>query len=432
MTTPTPTATTTPLDLRATRRAHTGPILVATAGAESAALLEAVRRLPLHPERGVLAVSVLEPLPVYVPGSDLGLVPPGFEEERRSALHRELSERVRESVGTDPTWRTQVAYGYPGFTIADIAREHDSPLIVMGIGRHRVMDRLLGGETALRTMRRATCPVLAVAPGFLAPPRVVVVATDFSAESAFAAEAALSLLAPGATLHVLHAWQPADIYDARLATLDQAYERQIPDRLRRFASALSVPAGVLVTYESRQGKPAEQITRFAEDRHADLIVAGRHGLNMLERMLVGSVTTALLRSAKCSLLVVPEPPFAEVDRLQRLLTGTSEARTPVQWRVQLDEFTRRNRGRRTTIEVDDPALGAQSQESGYALLGATYDPHDRRVELMLGDARGGTQHLTRGIADVQSVAVVCDAAGMDLGLRVAHGSGQTLLTFLPA
>lgn len=51
---------------------------------------------------------------------------------------------------------------------------------------------------------------------------------------------------------------------------------------------------------------------------------------------------------------------------------------------------------------------------------------------MLGDPDGGTRHLTRGIADVHSVAVVTDAHGTDFGLRIAHRGGQTLLTFLPA
>jgi len=408
-----------------------GPVVVAVGDADGAATIDAARHLPLAAERGVVAMAVIEPLPVFVPGSDLGLVPPGFEESRRSALLRELMDRVRAATGFDPTWRVQVEYGYPAITIADVARERDAPLIVMGMGRHGLMERLFGHETALRTMRRASCPVLAVAPGFVSPPRVAVLATDFSAESAAAAAAAYPLLADGATLHVVHAWQPAAPHDARLAPMDSAYARQLPERLRRFTAALTVPPGVRVTSESCRGDPAGAIVAFAEAHGADLVVAGRHGLNMLERVLVGSVTSALLRSSRCSLLVVPEPPFAEVDRIQRILTGTSEGRTPAQWRVQLDEFTVRNGGRRTAIEVDDPALGAQAQESGYALLGATYDPHDRRVELMLGDLRGGTRHLSRSIGDVHSITVATETGGTDLGLRIRHGVGQTLLTFLP-
>jgi hypothetical protein len=68
-------------------------------------------------------------------------------------------------------------------------------------------------------------------------------------------------------------------------------------------------------------------------------------------------------------------------------------------------------------------------ESGYLLQGAAYDHHDRRMELMLGD--GATRHITRSIADVESVAVNTDRHGRDAALMIAHGSGQMILTFLP-
>ena len=37
------------------------------------------------------------------------------------------------------------------------------------------------------------------------------------------------------------------------------------------------------------------------------------------------------------------------------------------------------------IEVDDPEIGAQVLGRG-PLLGVTYDSHDQRVEIMVGDA----------------------------------------------
>ena len=43
-----------------------------------------------------------------------------------------------------------------------------------------------------------------------------------------------------------------------------------------------------------------------------------------------------------------------------------------EWSATLDAFTRRNLGRRGTLEVDDPEIGAQAQEHDYPLLGAAY------------------------------------------------------------
>ena len=68
---------------------------------------------------------------------------------------------------------------------------------------------------------------------------------------------------------------------------------------------------------------------------------------------------------------------------------------------------------------------------GYALLGAAYDPHDGRVELMLGSSREGGAHLSRGIRGVESVSVLCDDEARDLGLSIRHGRGQTILLFGP-
>jgi hypothetical protein len=150
---------------------------------------------------------------------------------------------------------------------------------------------------------------------------------------------------------------------------------------------------------------------------------------VLERILVGSVTTSLLRRAPCSLFVVPEPPFTEADRLRRLVSGSSESRTPDEWSAQLDAFTRRNAGRRVALESDYPLLGAETQETGFAFAGAAYDPHDRRVELMFGDADGGTAHLTRGITGIVAITVLTPQHGADVALRIDHSDGQTRLRF---
>ena len=98
------------------------------------------------------------------------------------------------------------------------------------------------------------------------------------------------------------------------------------------------------------------------------------------------------------------------------------------WATELEAFTRRNAGRVASLEVDDPDVGAQSQERDYPFLGAAWDPNDRRVETMLGDFGGGGRHLTRGISSVTGIDILRDEAGRDHVLRVAHRPGQTLLT----
>jgi hypothetical protein len=70
-----------------------------------------------------------------------------------------------------------------------------------------------------------------------------------------------------------------------------------------------------------------------------------------------------------------------------------------------------------------------TQVSGYALLGVAYDPHDARLEVMLGTTFPGQPHLTREIGGIDAVTVVADRDGWDLGLRVRHGRGETQIAF---
>lgn len=55
----------------------------------------------------------------------------------------------------------------------------------------------------------------------------------------------------------------------------------------------------------RFGNPKQVIARdFPADHHPDLIIMGRTGLTALERVLVGSVTAFVQRTAPCDVLTV--------------------------------------------------------------------------------------------------------------------------------
>jgi nucleotide-binding universal stress UspA family protein len=258
-----------------------------------------------------------------------------------------------------------------------------------------------------------------------------VAAIDFSPSSLAAARAALPLLGEGATLHLVHVGPLAGQHDVRAHPIGEAYGQALTGRLERAVAALAAPPTVAVRPVALAGLPVERVLEYAESVGADLVAAGRQGHGFWEHLFVGRVTTGLVRGAHVPVLVTPEPSAAEVDELARRLTGVSEGRSPEEWAAQLDGFARRNRGRPTLLETQDPVRGFQVQEVGHALLGATYDPRDRRVELMLGETGADRPHLTHSIPDVTAVAVASDEAGPDLALRVTHGGGWTLLSFRP-
>lgn len=100
---------------------------------------------------------------------------------------------------------------------------------------------------------------------------------------------------------------------------------------------------------------------------------------------------------------------------------------PADWVVALREFTLRNAGRPTTLEVDEPDLGVQRPERDLPLRGVSYDPRDRRVEIMLGDMGLEGAHLTHGIGGVGSIDLLVGDDGRDRVLRIAGDGRQTLL-----
>ena len=409
-----------------------GPVIAAVGRENVHHLLMTAQAVATRLGTRVQVVSVLPPLfvsgmtgaPVYVPAVEA-------EMDLRESISRMVEREVGDVADESPGMRWEVAVGDVADVLTTRASSLDASMLVMGLGRHRAVEQLLAVETTLRVMRHSTAPVLAIDSAFDGTAKRAVVATDFSPRSALAAQATLPLLADGAALHLVHAWQRSGSANPTILAAEQRYADHLPDHFARLRAVLDVPASVRVTTDTVEGNVVERVLEFAESTNADLMVAGRQGLSFLSRLMVGSVTTALVRGARCSVLVVPEPSFEALDHMQRQLTGTTRSKDPARWQEVLQAFTARNAGRRCEVEVDDPDIGAQRQETGYAFFGASYDPHDGRVELMIGGSHAGATHLSRGVSAVQSVAVLCDSEERDLGLCLRHGKGQTLLRFLP-
>lgn len=415
------------------RRAARRPVLVAVGATGGAKALHVGSAIARRYATEMVVTSVTAPPPLYTFESNRMLLLPWLVEqliaERRASVHDRLHRHDIVPPG-EPEPRIEVRYGEPADTIADVARELDARLIVLGIGPHSLRHRILSAGTAGATGRRAPCPVLAVADGALQLPRVVVVATDFSPESIHAAKVALTMLADGALVYLVHAWSRVEAVfpNALLTTLNDRYVASVPAQFARMREALGPCDGLTVETLSLEGRPADVVLAVAHAMRADLVVAGTHGRGIVERWLLGSTSSALLRGAECSVLLAPAPPISERMELVRHMSGTSSVRVPAEWDAELRAFVKRNRDRLTALEVDDPRLGAQVQERGLSLIGASYDAHDRHVALMFGDAARRV-HFTRNLAHIRNVAVTSGPRD-DRALWIESDDGATLVTFL--
>ncbi|HEY5546955.1 MAG TPA: universal stress protein [Gemmatimonadaceae bacterium] len=403
-----------------------GPILVATDGTASAeAALRAASMLERHTGAEVVVLAVLEGLPLVA--ADYGmLIPPiDSDESRRLALKERVRAQVEQANTLGSKWKVEVRDGDPPATIARAARELKARLIVVGLGHHELLDRLFGGETALHALRVARAPVLAVPPDFAHLPRRVVVATDFSVASVKAARKAFALIDTATMVYLVHVAPRLELQPEAFAAWMSLFGEGVGPAFGRVEAELGLPATVPVETVARNGKPSREILEFARSTQADLIVTGSRGAGLVDRILVGSTATGILRGAQCAVLAVPVGPG---DRQLTWPPSADRARiATADWAGELEAFTKRNIGRLASLEVDDPELGAQAQEHDYPFLGAAWDHHDERVEIMLGDFEGTGRHLTRGIGGVTGIDILRDEKGRDWILRIMHGAGQTIL-----
>jgi nucleotide-binding universal stress UspA family protein len=399
-----------------------GPLVVATdATTASDSALRLAHVMASRSGRSVIVLSVQTAAPVTAPELHMAM-PPSMEADRREALRAHVRDQMYRT-GIDEDWQVVVVTGDPAATIVKVARENDASLVLMGLGEHGLFDRLLGTETVIRVLRLGSVPVLAVAPGFESLPKRVLATTDFTPSSIRAASLAADIMNPDGTLtlaHVLSNEADAANWQATTAgfngTLGRAFDLAIariglgePENIERCVLA---------------GDPAKTLTGLINATRPDLIVAGSHGHGFLTRLRLGSVSEKLVRTVKCSVLVAP--PEEGPSFLDEVPAATTRF-AAYEWSERLEEFTRRNAGRIATLEVIDPDLGAQIEEKGFPFAGASFDPRDGRVQIMLGDLGDG-RHLTRSIGGLMAVQVLRDRRGRDMLLRVAHGRGQTLLT----
>lgn len=287
----------------------TGPILVATDGGErSNASLRVAGAIARDHGLSVHVISVLEPLAsMYAPVDGLMVtLPPTIDDVTRTEMRwREVHDRVRKTLRTADSWKVQVKVGQVAASVVEVATEIDASLIVLGLGKHRPIDRLLGDEIAAQVARRAACPILAVPSDVTAPLRRAVVGMDFSRASLRAARAAVTLTTPPGHVWLAHVKAPLEVPTEAYEGGTMIYEQGVLAAFKKIEERLEKVDLLDVRPVILEGKTAEELLAFAASHRADLLVTGAHGRTLVERMLIGSVTTKLLRAASCAVLVIP-------------------------------------------------------------------------------------------------------------------------------
>ena len=270
----------------------------------------ALGRLIAEASRAELVVAGIFPI---------GTLPRGFEARWREQERASVEEiqTIADQVGAE-------AEAFPSSSPArglhELAEEIEADLTVVGSSRHSKVGQILAGNVGL-TLLHGSSGAVAIAPRDFrktAPGMLdtITVGFDGTEESRLALEAAVDLArASDATVKLVAvAEPPPNVYGKgagtgqRYQALNHAMEERLREQLDSAVATISERVRVEASLVS--GDPAEQL---ADAGSQGLLILGSRAYGPLRRVLLGSVSSALVRSAPCPVIVHPRGTKVELD-----------------------------------------------------------------------------------------------------------------------
>jgi nucleotide-binding universal stress UspA family protein len=294
-----------------------GPIVAGYNGSEQALDgLALGKRLCAGLDTGAVVLSVL----TYAP-TETTL--DAYERKLREDEARLGAEARAALSGVDPIETVAMPGVSAAHELHDLAVARGAAAIVLGSTHRGALGRVIPGTVADRLLSAAPCPI-AVAPrgyaGERGPVDSIAVAYEGSPESrvalALAAELAPAL---GARLELVVV---ADPHDALVAVpMPGGYAGTVVDEdradleRRRMQDALdhgleTLPEGLDANGEVIVDFDPKSVILAASQR-SDLLLIGSRGYGPLGRVLLGGVSSAVLRNASCPVVVTPRALVAD-------------------------------------------------------------------------------------------------------------------------
>jgi nucleotide-binding universal stress UspA family protein len=282
-------------------------ILIAYDGSNCAdAVLDDLKRAGLPREAQAIVLSVAElwlPPPSSREFLEPGWTerPPGGEKEAL-ALAKRACEHIKLKF---PAWEVEAesVSGSPAREVIDKAEKWQSDLIVIGSHGRTALGRFLLGSVSQKVVNEAHCSVRVGRSQVRAngSPVSMIIAVDGSPGAEAAVHAVASRAWPQKTeARLITSIGP--FYHMTGAAI--AEEEKRAQELQKKAEAELLEAGLEVSALVIGEDPKQAIVQEAEAWKADCIFVGTSGQGRLGRWLLGSVSTAVVTRAHCSVEVV--------------------------------------------------------------------------------------------------------------------------------
>jgi nucleotide-binding universal stress UspA family protein len=256
-------------------------------------------------------------------------------------------------------------------------------------------------------------------------PTKILLATDGSGDAELASTTAVGLARSSSSeLHVVHTWRtvPSVHFDALIR---QEMEREAQGILEEQVKKIEGLGGTIASARLSEGGAAEEIVALAEEIGAGLIAMGSRGRGRIRRLLMGSVSDAVVRHAHYPVIVVRWKPVVFPAKILLPTDGSEEATLAVRTAADLSEKTG---SELHVVHVGEATLGYHPERHGYRIQ---YERDEKEARELLETqvegikAAGDTvaqAHLRMGKADEQ-IVVLAEELGADLIVMGSRGLG---------
>jgi nucleotide-binding universal stress UspA family protein len=233
---------------------------------------------------------------------------PAFQDAEREYARR--IERAAESIGAEAE---AIPSSSPARGLHELAEESGADLVVVGSSAHGKLGQVLGGNVALSLLHGSPCSVAVAPRGFSEHAGTlseITVGFDGLPESLAALHDTIDLArAGGATLNLICVAEPPPLEYGKGGGANQGWHElkaEIENVMRsRLDEALGgLPDDVQAKGTLVTGEPAAGLAAAAT-ADGGMLVLGSRGYGPIRRVLLGSVSRELLRSAPCAVIVHP-------------------------------------------------------------------------------------------------------------------------------
>ena len=209
------------------------------------------------------------------------------------------------ATGRNQQWSIQSVTGDPTRCILTEAAPGKTDLLLMGIHRHGRFEQAMGENTATRVMSHSAVPVLGVRPASSGLPRRIMVATDFGTASREAAHVAANLANPGGTVILVNVSLPSPVVDEGDEGAALVQHEGIEHAFLHLREEISAGKSIRVEILLRTGDAGTELLSAARALSHELVVMARQRHQLITRLLLGSVTSRVLREGEWPMLIIP-------------------------------------------------------------------------------------------------------------------------------